>query len=422
MQYTAEQDFSTMESGYTPEMNWPDDAVINCESVQVNDGECLKSVEVFMTDDFKVSGMKFTTSDDSELSLAVTDETVTSAGSAYFGDNGCLSNIEPFTDDDGHLNSFIFYSIDEIVIEETGEVNTISCTLDREATCGLHVPYITTNMGLLPNDPNMEHYRIDCTIVDVWPYSELNLLAIDNLTLSGTQFPWDISNSEVEMTFNDDDLTPCIPQVSQYDELVCLTQPFNINQAGNVVGITVWINGVEVENDIQLTLMTETRSGVLFDPATASPVLKTQINITLEDDFPYEMFKEDFSVNATNISNPEYFRPMNVIAVYDDLRTLTAMFGGAWSGDYTIDIRHRAYGLVDTRGLTFIVGSNVTSVSPQTGSKYGGTLITITGNNFGTVPTDNPVQISTLGAVGSVDCFVQTINEEQITCRVDATD
>jgi hypothetical protein len=31
---------------------------------------------------------------------------------------------------------------------------------------------------------------------------------------------------------------------------VCLTQPFNINQAGNVVGMTVWINGVEVENDI----------------------------------------------------------------------------------------------------------------------------------------------------------------------------
>jgi len=168
--------------------------------------------------------------------------------------------------------------------------------------------------------------------------------------------------------------------------------------------------------------MTETRSGVALDPYTASPVLKTQINITLEDDFPYEMFKEDFSVNATNISNPEYFRPMNVIAVYDELRILTAMFGGAWTGDYTIDIRHRAYGLVDTRGLTFIVGSNVTSISPQQGSKYGGTLVTITGNNFGTVPTDNPVQISTLGGVGSVDCYVQTINPEQITCRVDATE
>lgn len=82
------------------------------------------------------------------------------------------------------------------------------------------------------------------------------------------------------------------------------------------------------------------------------------------------------------------------------------MFGGAWTGDYTIDIRHKEFGLIDTRGLVFIVGSNVTSIEPQEGSKYGGTLVTITGTNFGTVPTDNPVQISTLGGVGSIDCFV----------------
>jgi hypothetical protein len=136
---------------------------------------------------------------------------VTSLGSAYFGENGCLTNIEPFTDEAGDINSFLFFSIDEVVVEDTGEVNTISCTLEKEATCGLHVPYITTNMGLLPNSPNMDYYRIDCTIVDVYPYSELNLLAIDNLTLSGTQFPWDLSNSEVEMTFTDDDLTSCVP-------------------------------------------------------------------------------------------------------------------------------------------------------------------------------------------------------------------
>lgn len=109
------------------------------------------------------------------------------------------------------------------MVEATGEINTISCTLEKEATCGLHVPYITSNLGLLPNNPDMEEYRIDCTVVDVWPRTELNLLAIDNLTISGTMFPWDLHNSEVEMTFTDSDETTCMPQISQYDELVCLT-------------------------------------------------------------------------------------------------------------------------------------------------------------------------------------------------------
>jgi hypothetical protein len=65
------------------------------------------------------------------------------------------------------------------------------------------------------------------------------------------------------------------------------------------------------------------------------------------------------------------------------------------------------------------VSSTVTSVSPQTGSIYGGTMLTITGTNFGTVPTDNPVSIVYGGAVGSTACFVKTISSTKITCRVD---
>jgi hypothetical protein len=167
--------------------------------------------------------------------------------------------------------------------------------------------------------------------------------------------------------------------------------------------------------------MSDKKSGVVLVPNSASPVLKTKVNITLEASFPYSLVKEDFTVNATNITNPTYFRPLNVIAVDDTTKTLTALFGGAWSGLYKISIRHRQFGLIDNVGLIFTVGSNVTDVSPNTGSRYGGSLITITGNNFGTVPTDNPVQMSTNGGVGSINCFVKTINETQITCRIGET-
>lgn len=46
-------------------------------------------------------------------------------------------------------------------------------------------------------------------------------------------------------------------------------------------------------------------------------------------------------------------------------------------------------------------------------------MITIQGTNFGSEFTDNPVQISTLGGVGSIDCFLQSIQETEIKCRLD---
>jgi len=130
---------------------------------------------------------------------------------------------------------------------------------------------------------------------------------------------------------------------------------------------------------------------------------------------------------------------MNVIGVVDTEETLAdgtaditkqviVKFGGAWSGDYRIDIRHKSadgsasYGLIDTSGLVFKVGAWVESITPQEGSRFGGTLVTIAGQNFGTAKTDNPVQISTLGGVGSVDCFVQTTSATEITCRVAAAE
>ena len=46
---------------------------------------------------------------------------------------------------------------------------------------------------------------------------------------------------------------------------------------------------------------------------------------------------------------------------------------------------------------------------------YGGTLITISGSNFGTEATDNPVQLS-----GGINCYVESTSESEIQCRVDS--
>ena len=139
----------------------------------------------------------------------------------------------------------------------------------------------------------------------------------------------------------------------------------------------------------------------------------------METDFPYTLLKEDLSINATSTDDPTYIRYMNVIAVDDEAKQFTAMFGGAYSGTYQIHIRHREYGLVGTDNLLLDVSASITEYYPMTGSIYGGTLLTITGNNFGNVYTDNPVQISNNGGIGSVDCFVKETSDNEIKCRLD---
>lgn len=138
-------------------------------------------------------------------------------------------------------------------------------------------------------------------------------------------------------------------------------------------------------------MMDDTKSGMSLNPPSVSPVLKTQIMIQLETDFPYELFKEDFTVNATSQTNSSYIRYMNVISVDDEAKQITCMFGGAWSGLFDILIRHKHFGRIQTKDLVLDVSAKVSSYTPKSGSIYGGTLLTITGENFGNTYTDNPV-------------------------------
>lgn len=73
----------------------------------------------------------------------------------------------------------------------------------------------------------------------------------------------------------------------------------------------------------------------------------------------------------------------NVLSVDDTNKKVKVMFGGAKSGMFKMKIRHNEYGLIDTSNMILDVSSKVTNYSPKIGSIYGGTLLTITGTNFG---------------------------------------
>jgi hypothetical protein len=70
-----------------------------------------------------------------------------------------------------------------------------------------------------------------------------------------------------------------------------------------------------------------------LNPNSASPVLKTPIEISLSSEFPYPLTDAShFTVNATSVNDESYIRYLNVLSVNDDTKTIRAMFGGAYTG------------------------------------------------------------------------------------------
>jgi hypothetical protein len=94
------------------------------------------------------------------------------------------------------------------------------------------------------------------------------------------------------------------------------------------------------------------------------------------------------------------------------------VFPGAASGFYNFEVSGSEGNIECLTADIFIQTKlEVTEFTPRSGSTLGGTLVTITGEHFGTTDTDNPVKI------GDNYCYVLTTGDTEITCRIgDLTD
>lgn len=79
-------------------------------------------------------------------------------------------------------------SIDAATYSETN----IDCTLDRAPVCGDFSPVVLTYLGIVPNDAAVVNETVTCTISAVTPTSSMNLIGADNVTITGTNFPWEL--------------------------------------------------------------------------------------------------------------------------------------------------------------------------------------------------------------------------------------
>jgi hypothetical protein len=80
---------------------------------------------------------------------------------------------------------------------------SLECTLDEDPTCGIHLPILTSKLGIIPNSDQLVAEEITCTMTSIFPSTSLNLLGGDNLTFTGTMLPKVLSTSTVSIKFSD---------------------------------------------------------------------------------------------------------------------------------------------------------------------------------------------------------------------------
>ena len=128
----------------------------------------------------------------------------------------------------------------------------------------------------------------------------MNVLGADNLTITGTNFPRFLEDNTIDIEFSNPAATKCIAQRSNSTHLFCMTKSFNktasLDQSWTV---KIVINNVTVENNATLKMKDVNEDALQMIPPTASPVLKTKIQFKLQSNFPFNLTKEDFTVNIT---------------------------------------------------------------------------------------------------------------------------
>jgi len=193
--------------------------------------------------------------------------------------------------------------------------------------------------------------------------------------------------------------------------IICINRRFTSN-ASTTQTLTVTVNGV-TDSSLTCTLLSQAEESLSLSPNSASPVLKTELTVYLSSNYPDTLVKEDFNCTLFSNDDETYSRVLYVMSVNDAEKSLLIKFPGAVSGSYYLQVSAAQHGRIDSDLLQLSVHRSITSVSPLTGGKYGGALVTITGENFSNDPLDNPVKI------GDNYCYVLTTSTTQITCRTD---
>lgn len=248
--------------------------------------------------------------------------------------------------------------------------------------------------GLVPVDASVAPHVVPLDITGVSPQN-LEPAGGQLVTITGTNFPSSL-NSEHQITITFSDGQQCDVESVSATEIKCRTRQFATGGGSTTLDLDVNLNGNSGQNTITVDPVGPAVS--TLDPPTASPIAVTTIKIN------FNMAYDAASIDADTFSvelvpkNPDLTRPngalarpLRVVAQDSATRSITVKYGGAYTGEYTLNVKNSVSSIFCDQ--TFTATFQIEEISPRTGSLFGGTLITITGKHFGSAVTDNPVKI-----------------------------
>ncbi len=114
--------------------------------------------------------------------------------------------------------------------------------------------------------------------------------------------------------------------------------------------------------------------------SSASPVLKGSLRIYGTN---FGTNKQDVTVFLTNLTTGDIVYPLNVLSI-NDTEILVKLSGGQ-TGKFKVSVGRLGFGFSDELSpgvANFNYEIVMTGVSPTSGSRSGGTVLTVTGRNF----------------------------------------
>ena len=160
------------------------------------------------------------------------------------------------------------------------------------------------------------------------------------------------------------------------------------------------------------TASTVSGSITSISPDSASPVLKEIMTITGSG---FGTDENAVKVRLADATNKKFYQ-MKILSITDT--QIECGIPGGVVGSYEVEVNIIGQGDIEATPDTandFTYELEVQSISPTSGSYYGGTLVTITGKNFSPNDAENQIYV---GEGLSWFCNIETVSATSITCRM----
>lgn len=295
------------------------------------------------------------------------------------------------------------------ILDTSALISAFTCTVPvnsdgtAQITAGNPATVVTINsLGIIPLADGVAPITVPLVLSTVSPAA-----GADNggyfATLTGNGFPTDATKITVSVCNS----IASISSISNQQIVVFMPSC----DTDGETSLTVTYNNLPPQTvtfTYQVAAAPPTITAV--SPASSNPTWKTTLTITGTS------FGSDIAVCKVFLANATgKVYPLKVLSLSDT--TIRAGLSGGYPGNYIVQVTIGTIGdaVVGSVGAnSFSYSIIVSSVTPQTGSNYGGTLITLTGTNF--LP-DTTLTTVYIGDDHNQFCRIETITSTTITCR-----